>query len=49
MAPLLPGLLTEEGRVYVEAEYKIDNIDRLTRIKHGAAGQVYYHLFARAD
>lgn len=46
MAPLLPRLLTEEGVVYVEAEYKIENIDRLTRIKHGTAGQVYYHLFA---
>jgi 16S rRNA (guanine(966)-N(2))-methyltransferase RsmD len=49
IAPLLPKLLSDEGLVYVEAEYKIDNIDRLTRIKHGAAGQVYYHLFARAD
>ena len=46
MAPLLPGLLCEEGVVYVEAEYKIENIDRLTRIKQGTAGQVYYHLFA---
>ncbi|NML28721.1 16S rRNA (guanine(966)-N(2))-methyltransferase RsmD [Zoogloea dura] len=46
IVPLLPKLLTEEGRVYVEAEYKIENIDRLTRIKHGTAGQVYYHLFA---
>ena len=49
IAPLLPKLLSDEGLVYVEAEYKIDNIDRLTRIKHGSAGQVYYHLFARAD
>ncbi len=46
MAPLLPRLLTDEGQVYVEAEYNIEKIDRLTRIKHGAAGQVYYHLFA---
>ncbi len=49
IAPLLPKLLADEGLVYVEAEYNIDNIDRLTRIKHGSAGQVYYHLFARAD
>lgn len=48
IAPLLPGLLRDEGLVYVEAEHNIDNIDRLTRIKHGSAGQVYYHLFARA-
>lgn len=48
MAPLLPGLLGNAGVAYVEAEYKIDNIDGLTRIKQGTAGQVYYHLFARA-
>lgn len=46
MAPFLPDLLTENGVIYVEAEYKIENFDRLTRIKHGVAGQVYYHLFA---
>lgn len=46
MVPLLPKLLSDDGLVYVEAEYKIENIDRLTRIKHGTAGQVYYHLFA---
>ncbi len=49
IAPLLPGLLADGGLAYVEAEHKIDNIDRLTRIKHGTAGQVYYHLFARAE
>ena len=48
MGPLLPGLLCEGGVVYVEAEYKIENIDRLMRIKQGTAGQVYYHLFAAA-
>lgn len=49
IAPLLPGLLSNEGLVYVEAEHNIDNIDRLTRIKQGSAGQVYFHLFARAQ
>lgn len=49
IAPFLPGLLSEEGLVYVEAEYPIDNIERLTRIKHGTAGQVYYHLFVPAS
>ena len=48
MAPLLPGLLTEDGVVYVEAEHEIENIERLTRIKQGRAGQVYYSLFAKA-
>ena len=48
MAPLLPGLLTEDGVVYVEAEHEIENIERLMRVKHGRAGQVYYSLFARA-
>ena len=48
LAPLLPDLLTEDGVVYVEAEYEIENIERLTRVKHGRAGQVYYSLFARA-
>lgn len=48
MAPFLPDILAKNGVVYVEAEYEIENIDRLTRIKHGKAGQVYYHLFAPA-
>ena len=48
MAPLLPGLLAEDGVVYVEAEHEIENIERLTRIKQGRAGQVYYSLFAKA-
>ena len=48
MAPLLPGLLTEDGVVYVEAEHEIENIERLTRVKQGRAGQVYYSLFAKA-
>ena len=48
LAPLLPDLLTEDGVVYVEAEYEIENIERLMRVKHGRAGQVYYSLFARA-
>ena len=48
MAPFLPDLLAANGVLYVEAEYEIENIDRLTRIKQGKAGQVYYHLFAPA-
>ena len=48
MAPLLPSLLTEDGVVYVEAEHEIENIERLTRIKQGRAGQVYYSLFTKA-
>jgi len=48
IAPLLPDLLSAKGVVYVEAEYQIDNLERLTRIKYGTAGQVYYHLFAPA-
>ncbi|MGL4408720.1 16S rRNA (guanine(966)-N(2))-methyltransferase RsmD [Zoogloea sp.] len=46
ITPLLPALLKEGGQVYVEAEYDIEHIDQLTRIKHGKAGQVFYHLFA---
>ena len=48
IAPLLPDLLSAEGVVYVEAEYQIDNLERLTRIKYGTAGQGDYHLFAPA-
>ena len=48
MASFLPGLLRDAGLAYVEAEYGIDNIEGLTRLKQGTAGQVYYHLFARA-
>jgi 16S rRNA (guanine(966)-N(2))-methyltransferase RsmD len=49
MAPFLPDLLTEGGVIYLEAEYEIETIDRLRRIKQGRAGQVYYHLFAATD
>ena len=46
--PVAVAALQANAKTYVEAEYQIDNLERLTRIKYGTAGQVYYHLFAPA-
>ena len=41
----LPGLLTNGGALYVEAEHEITEFAGLRAIKTGIAGQVHYHLF----
>lgn len=49
VAPLLPRVLAEDGRVYVEAETAVDTLAGLTAFKRGKAGQVHYQLLANED
>lgn len=46
--PQLAAHLTDNGAVYVEAEYALDTVPEIARdwqvIKHGKAGNVFYHL-----
>jgi 16S rRNA (guanine966-N2)-methyltransferase len=47
LSPWLPGLLTENGQLYVEAEFEITACGGLTTVRNGRAGQVYYHLMQK--
>ncbi len=42
--PLLPGILTERGLVYVEAETSIEAPEGFTILRQDKAGAVHYHL-----
>lgn len=44
LLPVLGEHLSEQGVLYVEAEYKIEPNAQWEVIKHGKAGNVYYHL-----
>ena len=47
LEPLLPGVLNEDGRVYVEAEHEIDTLGDWHTVRHGKAGEVHFHLMQR--
>lgn len=47
LAPLLQGLLKEDGNLYVEAEMPVSALGDFQTVKQGKAGQVYYHLMRR--
>ncbi|CAB3729869.1 hypothetical protein LMG6001_03508 [Achromobacter insolitus] len=42
--PILPGILTEHGLVYVEAESPIEAPEGFTILRQDKAGAVHYHL-----
>ncbi len=44
LLPLLGEHLSQEGLLYAEAEFKLASDARWEVIKHGKAGNVYYHL-----
>lgn len=44
LLPLLPAHLSADGVVYAEAEYALQDSETWQVIKHGKAGNVYYHL-----
>jgi 16S rRNA (guanine966-N2)-methyltransferase len=46
--PLLPAVLTEDARVYVEAEHALAAPAPWQVVKQGKAGQVFYHLLERS-
>lgn len=45
--PLLPAIVGEGGRLYVEAEHEIAPPAPWQVLRHGRAGQVFYHLLGR--
>lgn len=44
LLPLLQQHLSEQGVLYVEAEFALERLDGWQVIKHNKAGNVYYHL-----
>jgi 16S rRNA (guanine966-N2)-methyltransferase len=44
LTPLLPRILTEDALLYVEAENALEGIGDWRTVRHGKAGQVFYHL-----
>lgn len=49
LAPLLPALLHPRGLLYVEAERALDECGSWQTVRHGRAGQVFYHLMQRGE
>lgn len=47
LAPMLPGIVTEDGVIYVEAEKVLEGCGGWRTVRHGRAGQVFYHLMRR--
>ena len=49
LEPLLPGVLNEDAALYVEAEHELEALGEWRTVRHGKAGEVYFHLMRRAD
>ena len=49
LLPLLAPHLASDGAVYVEAEFALADDETWQVIKHGKAGNVFYHLLKLAD
>ena len=49
LAPLLPDVLAADGVVYVEAEHALEHCGSWRTVRHGRAGQVFYHLMRRGE
>lgn len=49
LEPLLPGVLNEDGAIYVEAEHEIESLAGWRVERHGKAGEVHFHLLRRAS
>lgn len=47
LQPLLPGVLKEDGMIYVEAENEIASLGDWLTVRRGKAGDVHYHLLQR--
>lgn len=44
---LIPGVLKEDGVIYVEAELQIESLGEWHAERHGRAGEVHFHLLRR--
>jgi 16S rRNA (guanine966-N2)-methyltransferase len=49
LTPLLPGLVADDGVLYVEAERALDACGDWRTVRNGRAGQVFYHLMRRGE
>jgi 16S rRNA (guanine966-N2)-methyltransferase len=49
LAPLLPRIATDDALLYVEAEAALEGCGDWHTIRHGKAGQVFYHLMQRGE
>jgi 16S rRNA (guanine966-N2)-methyltransferase len=49
LTPMLPGLLADDGLMYVEAETALQACGRWRAVRSGRAGQVFYHLMRNGD
>ena len=49
LAPNIPGVLAEHGVIYAEAEKALEGCGRWRTVRHGRAGQVFYHLMRRGE
>ena len=47
LAPLLPRIAADDALLYVEAETALEGCGDWRTIRHGKAGQVFYHLMQR--
>lgn len=47
LIPLLPHILTDDAVLYVESESALDACGDWRTVRHGKAGQVFYHLMRR--
>ncbi|MFZ2855167.1 MAG: 16S rRNA (guanine(966)-N(2))-methyltransferase RsmD [Rhodocyclaceae bacterium] len=47
LIPLLPRILAEDAVLYVESESAMDACGDWRTVRHGKAGQVFYHLMRR--
>jgi 16S rRNA (guanine966-N2)-methyltransferase len=43
----LPGVMNEDGVIYVEAEHEIESLGDWRTERHGKAGEVHFHLLRR--
>ena len=49
LLPLLPRILAENAVLYVECETALEGCGDWRTVRHGKAGQVFYHLMRRGE
>jgi 16S rRNA (guanine966-N2)-methyltransferase len=49
LAPMMAGVVAEDGVIYAEAERALVGCGTWRTVRHGRAGQVFYHLMRRGE
>ena len=49
LVSLAAHVLAEDGVIYAEAEMRLENCGAWRTVRHGRAGQVFYHLMRRGE